>query len=322
MHEFLKLLKRMGIQRKYVFLLIGRSPFDALRAWMLASLMKNTFLCLENGDGGRLWAVCAAHGLICALLFFYNGAVWSVYGAFSAKAEVRMQKILLQKLMSLPLKQADGCSADWITKCNSDVQAVNTLMSGPLNVPHVVTSILSTVLSSFLMFGSSRLLFAVTWVLVLPHLFLNYQIVLKGLPERKEEALKAMAESTSVIEPLVAQAEVIRLYDAGKLMMKRCRESSGRLMKLNRGMHVRNALSGAVLQLFGCGGFFVLLAVGYDLALKGMMSLAEVMYCLQLRLAILAGMLMLFNSMNNVKANLVCVKRIHDLLKEEGVYEG
>lgn len=322
MHELLKLLKRMGIQRKYVFRLIGRSPFDALRAWMLASLMKNTFLCLENGDGGRLWAVCAAHGLICALLFFYNGAVWSVYGAFSAKAEVRMQKILLQKLMSLPLKQADGCSADWITKCNSDVQAVNTLMSGPLNVPHVVTSILSTVLSSFLMFGSSRLLFAVTWVLVLPHLFLNYQIVLKGLSERKEEAQKAMAESTSVIEPLVAQAEAILLYDAGDLMMKRYCESSRRLMKLNRGMHVRNVMSGAVLQLFGCGGFFILLTVGYSLILKGMMSVAEVMYCLQVRLAILTGMMMLFDSMNNVKANLVCVKRIHDSLKEEGIYEG
>lgn len=323
MSELYRLIKRLGIRRKYFFLLILRAPFDALRAWMLANLMKTTFLCLEANDRGRLWTVCLIYGLICALLFFYNGTVWSIYAAFSAKTEARVLKLLLQKLMSLPYRRVDGCQgAEWMTRLNSDLQAANTMMSGPLNVPHAVTAVLNTMLSSLLMLGSSRLLFAVTWVFILPHMFINYRIVLKGLPKLKGEAQKAMAESTSVIEPLVAQAEAILLYDAGDLMMKKCGESSRRLMKRNQSVHMRNALSGAILQLIGYSGFFVMLTVGYSFILKGMMSLAEVMYCLQIRQSLLAGMFMLFNSRNNMKANSVCVKRINDALDEEGSHEG
>lgn len=323
MGELRKLIKKMGIQRKYIFLLILRSPFDGLRAWMLANLLKAVFLCLETNDGAGLWTVCVTYGLICALLFFYNGTVWSLYAAFSAKVEARLQRIMLQRIISLPLKQVDGrFGAEWITRLNSDIQAVNTMMSGPLNIPHAVVSVMNTMLSSFLMLKSSRLLFAVTWVFILPHLLINYRIVLKGMPKLKGEAQKAMAESTSVMEPLVAEAEAILLYDAGELMMKKCDESSRRLMKMNQSMYMRKALSNTVLHLFGCGGFFVLLLGGYSLILKGMMSLAEVMYCLQIRLSILAGMLMLLNSVNNIKANAVCVKRVNDVLEQEGTYEG
>lgn len=323
MRELFRLIKRMGIRRKYIFLLIARAPFDGLRAWMLANLMKAAFLCLETKDSGRLLAVCVTYGLICALLFLYNGTVWSFYAAFSARVEARLQKMMFRKLLSLPFKRVDGCfGAEWITRLNSDIQAVNTLMSGPLNVPHAVVSIVNTMLCSFLMLGSSRLLFVVTWVFILPHLFLNYRIVLKVIPELKEESQKAMAESTSVIKPLVAEAEAILLYDAGDLMMKKCEESSRRLLKANQNRHMRNALSGAILQLFGYGGFFVILTAGYGLILQGMLSLAEVMYCLQVRQSILVAMLMLCNSRNNIKANSVCVKRIHDALEEEGAYEG
>lgn len=323
MREFCKLVKRMGIQRKYIFLLIARSPFDAIRAWMLANLMKAVFLCLETNDRGRLRAVCVTYGLVCAFLFFYNGTVWGFYAAFSARVEARLQKMMLQRMMGLPFKRVDGrFGAEWITRLNSDIQAVNIMMNGPLNIPHAVVSIINTVLSSFLMLGSSRLLFAVTWVFILPYLLINYRIVLRHLPGLKEEAQKAMAESTSVIKPLVAEAEAILLYDVGDLMMKKCEESSRRLLKLNQRIHMRHALSGAMLQVFGYGGFFVILIGGYGLILQRTGSLAEAMYCLQVRQSILAGMLMLFNSINNIKANLVCAKRVNDALGEEKAYEG
>lgn len=127
--ELCRLIKRMGIQRKYVFLLLLRAPFDALRAWMLADLMKTVFFCLETNDKNKLSAVCVIYGLICALLFFYNGTIWSLYAVFSAKAEARLQKMMLQKMMSLPLKRVGGhFSAQWITKLNSDIQAANRMM--------------------------------------------------------------------------------------------------------------------------------------------------------------------------------------------------
>ena len=54
MSDFSRLIKRMGIWRKYIFLLLLRSPFDAIRTLMLATLMKSVFLCLETNDSARL----------------------------------------------------------------------------------------------------------------------------------------------------------------------------------------------------------------------------------------------------------------------------
>ncbi len=105
MSDFFGLLRRMRVLRKYVFLLLLRSPFDALRTWMLANLLKTTFHCLEINDADRLFTVCMIYGLLCALLFFYNGTVWGIYAAFSARLEAGLQKAMIQSMMSMPLKQ-------------------------------------------------------------------------------------------------------------------------------------------------------------------------------------------------------------------------
>ena len=49
--DFKRLIKRMGMGRRYVLLLLLRAPFDGARAWMLAALMKSVFRCLEAGGG-------------------------------------------------------------------------------------------------------------------------------------------------------------------------------------------------------------------------------------------------------------------------------
>lgn len=317
MSDFCKLIKRMGIQRKYIFLLVLRSPFDALRTWMLAGLMKSVFLCLETDDAGKLSAICILYGLICALLFLYNGTIWSIYAAFSAKIEVRLQKKMLEKILSLPFKRVNSCfSGEWITKLNSDIQAAITMMNAPLNIPHVVVAIINTMLSSFLMLRSSLLMFGLTWILILPYLLINYKIVLGNIPKLKEEAQNAMSESTSAIKPLIAEADTILLYDAGDLMIKKCDESSRKLMKINLKIHMRNAVSNAVLRLFGIGGYFMLLLIGYSFIYKGIMSFSDVIYCFQVRGSILAGMSMLITCLNNIKVNSVCIKRVNDTFEE------
>ncbi|MDE5819579.1 MAG: hypothetical protein K2I07_09720 [Lachnospiraceae bacterium] len=315
MSDFFELIRRMGILRKYVFLLILRSPFDALRTWMLANLMKTTFQCLETSDADRLFAVCMIYGLICALLFFYNGTIWGIYAAFSAKLEAGLQKAMIQNMMRMPYKQVESqFSGEWITKLNSDIQEACMMMNGPLHIPHAVVAMINTILSSFLLCRSSFLLFCTTWLLMIPHLLLNDRIVLKAMPDLKEKSQKAMAESTSAIKPLITEADTILLYDTGGLMMQKCEESSLKLMKVNQNMHRRKALSGAVLRLFGCGGYFVVLMAGYHFILNGSMSFADVVYCLQARAAILSGMFMLITSINNIKTRMVCVKRINSVL--------
>lgn len=315
MSDFLGLIKRMGILRKYVFLLLLRSPFDALRTWMLANLMKTTFHCLETNDADRLFTACMFYGLLCALLFFYNGTVWSIYAAFSAKLEAGLQKAMIRKMMSMPYKQVEShFSGEWITKLNSDIQEACMMMNGPLHIPHAVVAVINTILSSFLMCRSSFLLFFTTWLLMMPHLFLNDRIVLKAVPDLKEESQKAMAENTSAIKPLITEADTILLYDAGDLMMQKCENSSKKLMKVNQNMHRRKALSDAVLRLFGCGGYFVVLMTGYHFMSDGSMSFADVVYCLQVRVAVLSGMFMFINSINNIKTKSVCVRRVNSVL--------
>ena len=318
MNDFSKLITRMGIRRKYLFLLLLRSPFDALRTWMSANLLQAVFFCLETNQADKLFGICVVYGLMCAILFIYNGTVWSAYAVFSAKTEVNLQKVMFNKILSMPLKRVDSHdSGEWITRLNSDIQAAFTMMNGSLNIPHVVVAVINTAVSSFLMFRSSFLLFGVTWLLILPQLLLNYKIVIGVLPKLKEESQNSLSQNTSVVGPLIADADTILLYDAGELMMKICDEASRNLMKINMKMHVRRALSDVVMRLFGMGGYLIILLIGYRFIYNGTMAFSDVVYCFQVRGAVLAGMLMLITCLNNLKANAVCIKRINDTLEEQ-----
>ena len=57
-NDLCRLLKRLGIRRKYIMLLLLRSPFDALRTWMQAGLLKAVFYCIETEEAGRLPGLC------------------------------------------------------------------------------------------------------------------------------------------------------------------------------------------------------------------------------------------------------------------------
>ena len=207
-------------------------------------------------------------------------------------------------------------SGEWLTRLNSDVQTAFMMMNGPLNIPHGVVAIINTMMSTLLLLGSSRHLFVVTWVFVLPHLLINHKLVLKHMPKLKAESQKAMAESTFAIKPLITEAETILLYDVSDLMMQKCEESSLKLMRIHMSMHMRNALSNVIMRLFGSGGYFALLLIGYSLIGNGKMVFADVVYCSQVRGSILAGVFMLITCLGNIRANTVCVKRINDVFEE------
>lgn len=311
MNDFCKLVMRMGVWRKYIFLLLLRSPFDALRTLLSANLMKSFFRCLETYDSGALLKLCVVYGLLCAMLFVYNGLVWSKYAAFSAKIEIWLEKKMFDKILSLPLNQVDRCfSGEWITRLNSDIQAALTMMNGPMNIPHLAVAVINILLSCLMMQKSSLLFLGITWMFAIPQCVINYKIVLKAIPKRKEESQNAMAENTSAIKPLITDADTILLYDAKELMMANCAKHSKRLMKINVKMHLRRAVSDVGMRLFGIGGYLMILFIGIRLISDGMMAFSDVVYCFQVRGSFLSGMFMLMTCLNNLKANAVCIKRI------------
>lgn len=317
MGDLSKLVKRMGLWRKYIILLLLRSPFDAFRTWLLANLMKSIFSCLETDNSGALLKLCVEYGLLCAALFAYNGIIWAKYAAFSAKAEIWIQKKMFEKILSLPLKRIDSrLSGEWITRLNSDIQAAFTMMNGPMNIPHLAVAIINTMLSCLLMLNRSLLFLGITWMFAIPQLVINYKTVLKATPKLKEESQNAMAENTSAIRPLLTEADTILLYDAKELMMTNCAENSRRLIEVNMKMHVRKAVSDMSMRLFGIGGYLMILLIGYRFIYNGTMAFSDVVYCFQVRGSILSGMFMLITCLNNLKANSVCVKRINETFEE------
>ncbi len=316
MSDFIKLIKQMGIWRKYIFFLLLRSPFDAVRTWMLANLMKSVFHCLETGHTGSLAEICVLYSLMCTMLFLYNGVIWSHYAAFSVKTEVRLQEKMLGKILSLPLKQVDRhFSGEWITKLNSDIQAAFTIMNGPMNLPHLAVAVINTMLSSFLMCRSSRLFLCVTWIFIVLQLFINHKTVLEKIPKLKEESQNSLSENTSSIKPLITDADTILLYDAAELMLKNCEENSRKLLKINMKIHVKNALSNVYMRLFGIGGYLAVLLMGYRFICEGTMAFSDLIYCFQVRSSVMAGTLMLITCLNNLKINSVSIRRIHDLFE-------
>lgn len=317
MGDLSKLVKRMGLWRKYIILLLLRSPFDAFRTWLLANLMKSIFSCLETDNSGALLKLCVVYGLLCAALFAYNGIIWAKYAAFSAKAEIWIQKKMFEKILSLPLKRIDSrLSGEWITRLNSDIQAAFTMMNGPMNIPHLAVAIINTMLSCLLMLNRSLLFLGITWMFAIPQLVINYKTVLKATPKLKEESQNAMAENTSAIRPLLTEADTILLYDAKELMMTNCAENSRRLIEVNMKMHVRKDISDMSMRLFGIGGYLMILLIGYRFIYNGTMAFSDVVYCFQVRGSILSGMFMLITCLNNLKANSVCVKRINETFEE------
>ncbi len=315
--DFCKLIKRMGIWLKYIFLLLLRSPFDAVRTWVLANLLKEVFLCLETNNSGLLPEICVVYGLLCGGLFIYNGIIWINYAAFSAKTEVRLQKKMFNKILSLSLKRINSrFSGEWITRLNSDIQAAFLMMNGPMNIPHLVVAAINTILSSFLMLKSSLLFLGITWLFTVVQLFVNYNTVIRAVPKLKEESQNAMSENTSAIKPLITDADTILLYDAGKLMMKSCDDTSRKLMKTNMKIHMRNALNDACIRLLGIGGYLMILFMGFGFISEGTMAFSNLIYCFQVRGSVMAGMFMLITCINNLRANSVCVKRINDIFEE------
>ena len=313
MNDFLNLIKKLNIQRQYILLLILRSPFEALRVWMLACLMRKTFFCIQIGSSKELVAECIVYGLICSLLFFYNGTIWSMYAAFAAKVEALLEKMVLRKMMNTSMEEIDSrLSSYWITKLNSDVHAAFTLMNGPLNIPHAMVSIINLTVSSFLLCRCGVSLFLITYIFILPYIFFNKQIVLKHLPGLKEEAQNALSESTAAIKPLITEADAILVFDASDLMMEACEKSSRKLMKINIEIQRRKALSGVALRFLGLSGYLVMMFLGFCSIYNGKMTFAELTYSFQMRGGIIAALLMLTSCINNIKANLVCVKRIGD----------
>lgn len=317
MGELSKLVRRMGLWRKYIFLLLLRSPFDAFRTWLSADLMKSIFRCLEQSHSGALLKLCAGYGLLCAMLFVYNGVIWTKYAEFSVKAEIRLQKMMVEKILSLPLQRTEhGLSGEWVTRLNSDIQAAFTMMNGPMNLPHLAVSVINIMLSCLFMLRSSILFLGITWLSAIPQFLIHDRMVLKSLPKLKEESQDAMAGNTSAIKPLLTDAEAILLYDAKELMMRNCAENSRRFMKINMKMHVKKAVSNVSMRFFGIGGYLAILFIGYRYISSGDMAFSDVVYCFQVRGSILSGMSMLITCLNNMKANAVCIKRINEIFEE------
>jgi hypothetical protein len=143
----------------YGFLLLLRCPVDTVLCIINALFLRNVFQSMEAGEETGLWITCAMFGVANLCLFLYNGTVWGKFAEFSAVFVAKLKQFLFESLWKLPLERIEEkTSGAWLTRLNSDVSMTLNLLTGALNLPHLVFATVRVAVTSILLGSISPLL--------------------------------------------------------------------------------------------------------------------------------------------------------------------
>ncbi len=314
LRDIVKIVKTANCGARFLTLLLFRSPFNILSTLINARFLQRAFNAAQIKDERGLFVACAIFGASCILLFLYNGTLWIVYSAFVVRMEKRLREILFKKISSFSYGRVQRTtSGEWFTLLNSDVQMP---FSQPMHLPHAACGLVNLVVSSIILFSSSPAIFGLVILFVVPHLAANRLLITKKMPELKKRALEATARNTGELEALITCSDAIHIYDARDYLLDRFRDSSKRLIWANMKIHVRNALSSAILPVFGLGGYLTLLIVYSEYLSQGGMTFGELTALFQLRGGVLMGSMMLINSLISINISRAGIRRLNAVMEE------
>ncbi len=314
MRDISKIVRYADCGARFLTLLIFRSPFNILSTLINARFLERAFNAAQSKDEQSLLVACAVFGLSCIMLYLYNGTLWTVYSAFVVKMEKRLREMLFKKISSFSYSRVQRTSSgEWHTLLNTDVQMP---FSQPMHLPHAACGLVNLVISAAILLYSSREVFWLVMLFVVPHLIVNRLLVTRKMPEYKKRALEATARNTGELEALITCSDAIHIYDARDYLIERFRDSSKRLIRANMKLHIRNALSSAIVPLFGLGGYIVLLIVYSKYLSQGGMTFGELTALFQLRGGVLMGSMMLINSLISINISLAGIRRINAVMDE------
>ena len=244
-----QVFNRMGGGVTYCFLLLFRSPVDTVLCIINALFLRNAFQTIEAGDERGLFVTCTLFGVANLCLFLYNGTLWGKFAVLSARLVGKLKRFLFESLLKLPMERIEEKSTGaWLTRLNSDVTMTLNLLTGALNLPHLVFATVRVAVTAVLFGNISPLLLVLELAVLVPHVFLRQRFVVRPMERLTKEAQETTEQVTVYLEATVECGDTIRLYEAEELLLNRYRESSLLVVKARLRSNVRKTL-GELLQM-------------------------------------------------------------------------
>ena len=310
--------KRLGGGVTYCILLLFRTPVDTVLCIINALFLRNVFQTIEAGDEKGLWMTCVLFGAANLCLFLYNGTLWGKFGAFTARFVGKMKHALFESILKLPMERMEEKSTGaWLTRLNSDVTMTLTLLTGALNLPHLVFATVRIAVTGAILGSISPLLLVAELAVLIPHVFLRQWFVVRPMERLTKEAQETMERATVYLEAAVECGDTIRLYDAEELLLARYRESSRSIVKARLRSNVRKTVGELLQMLLSRGGYLLLFCLGCEMISAGKLDFGTMTEAFQYRGGMLMGSMMWLNSYAEVKKNSVGLKRTEELYGTE-----
>jgi len=312
--EYKKIFLKTGGGRRYILLIVLRSPVGMAMTFMNALFLGQAFDAVALNDGNRLNAACIVFAVLNLCVFLYNGAVWSMYAApFTVRAEGGMRLKLFAHISSLPYEYVETVpEGEWLTRLNTDVRAPFTE-----HWPHTAGAAVNILVSACFLFFINPLVPGLVLSFVIPHIVFTRFAVARPMPALNKKALEATGKNTGDLNALIACADVAALYDCGAFFMERFALSSKKLFDANMKMRFKNALSAGILPLFGISGYLTLLIACAGRIAAGNLTFGDLTAAFQYRGGVLLGSLTLINCLVGLRADLAGVRRLNETMAEE-----
>ncbi len=315
LHEIRQILNITGSGRRFVFLLLTRSPFDAAFNLIQATFLQHAFNAIGQNDTAELTSVCLLFGVASLCLFLYNGTVWTIYASFITRMEGKLRLKLYGKISSFSYERIEATpQGEWLTRLNTDVEMP---FSRPLHLPHAACAIVNICVSAFILWRMNPTVFGWVLLFVLPHIIVSQLLIARAMPALNKKSLEATAKNTSEMIPLITCADVAAIYDGQEYLMKRFEQSSLALWQANMKIHIRNALSAGILPFFGLSGYLTLLIVSSRQIADGYFTFGDLSAAFQYRGGVLTGSLMLINCLISIQASMAGIKRLNETMTEK-----
>jgi len=224
-----------------------------------AVFLQYAFNAIGLVDNRQLTTVCLIFGIASLCLFLYNGIIWSIYAPFVTRIESKLRVKLFERILKFSYEHIEATAhGEWLTRLNTDVQMP---FSQSIHLPHAVNAILQIGVSAVILWNMNPRMFGWVMLFVIPHIIIGQVFIARAMPGLNKKSLESTAENTSELTALITCADIAALYGGQDYLMKRFEQSSLRLLRAKMKIRNRNALSTAILPLFGMGGYLMLLII-------------------------------------------------------------
>ena len=314
--KVVKLLKELGLWKRFVVMLVLRLPFDFLNAVLSANMLESFIRLIEEGKGERLMHNFWIFLLFTVLLFGYNVTIWST---ISIKADMLFHRKLRMKLMEAMFSRSqqemeEYSEGDWITRLNNDVDKTVNYITEPINFMHAAIAAFNFILSSIVLLVLNFNMFAVTIMIMFPFFYLCNFVILRKIPLYKKKAQESYAAYTNWLEPIAASGDIVTVYDGHKIVMDKIEEVSREIMKENIKAHKLTAWTSFFTVLSGVFGYLLLLFMGNSMMGYKVRDFAALMKITQYRGEMMKSLMCVNSCNSNMKINLSGVDRVDEVI--------